>query len=387
MFSNVVQRIKERVIRNIFDIISFNSATLIFAEKFLYFLLGLAPHLRVIDIYWILRELRLVRIWDPWILRNGNEYKVFFLAGPEFKSPFWSSGLILSASSSDLKRWSFQGVALSPSQYQWSNGRMLAGSCYKENGHFYLFYSTSPKPPDMFSEAIGIAVSKDCSNWQKSPLPLLVPDYKYYGASEASSIFPSEQINKFFPDGLHKQFRDPYIFKCHLTEQYCLIFSASYENGHPVRRACVGIAVSQDIKGPYTLIKPLLYPSVDGYKGIFYEIERPQIIFEHGKYYLLFSSWVHGVNPDYLDNYKKFDLSDSSVYCYVSTSLEEPFVPLEIPIIPGSEKTGLYGTNFFQDEKGGWLAYGWYTKNYTLELSCKFPVIWDNEIPKILVCQ
>lgn len=60
-------------------------------------------------------------------------------------------------------------------------------------------------------------------------------------------------------------------------------------------------------------------------------------------------------------------------------------MPLRTPIIPGSGKTGLYGTNFLQSEKGDWLAYGWYTKSYTLELGCKFPVVWDDEIPRIVV--
>lgn len=313
MLRKILRRVK---------LISFNFVinpfTLDVSEKVLYWLLRKAPYITSIDIYTLVRNLGLLRIWDPWILRDGGEYKLFFLAGPEFKEPFWLKGVVLSATSNDLKEWSFQGLALKPNEWKWSNGRMLAGSCYKENDHFYLFYSASPKPPNLFSEAISIATSKDCMNWKRSPRPLLVPDYKYYGASETTSIFPLEQVNEFSPNGLHHQFRDPYIFKCHLNNQYCLIFSASYAKGHPVRRACVGIAVSQDIDGQYTLIKPLLYPSIDEYEGIFYEVERPQIIFNHGKYYIFFSSWVHGVNPSYLDNFKSFDLSDSSVYCYTS---------------------------------------------------------------------
>ena len=69
----------------------------------------------------------------------------------------------------------------------------------------------------------------------------------------------------------------------------------------------------------------------------------------------------------------------------MADTLEGPFIPLSIPIVPGSGKTGLYGTNFLQDEEGNWFAYGWYPENFTFEISRKFRVIWDDEIPKILV--
>jgi len=360
-----------------------NPITLDVSEKLLYWLLEKAPHITAINIYALVKNLGILRIWDPWILRDGSEYKLFFLAGPKFKKPFWIKGIILSATSSDFEEWTFQGLALKPDECEWSNGRMLAGSCYKENDNFYLFYSSSPKPPNLFLESISIAMSKDCLDWQKYSTPLLTSDNKFYGSSKATISLEEQQ--RFSPNGLHQQFRDPYIFKCNVTNQYLLIFSAASANGHPFFRGCIGQATSRSIEGPYTLLEPLLYPVTEDNEGIFYEVERTQIIFKHNKYYLFFSSWVSSINANWVSNYKEFDLSHSSVYCYVADTLERPFIPLGIPIVPGSGRTGLYGTNFLQDEEGNWFAYGWYPENFTFEVSRKFRVIWDGEIPKILV--
>jgi beta-fructofuranosidase len=225
-------------------------------------------------------------------------------------------------------------------------------------------------------ESIALAVSKDCQNWQKTPETLIVPDNNIYGSSTT-----------FVPLLKHRQCRDPYILKCHLTNQYYLIFSSVVSKGHPLYRGCVGLAVSQSIEGPYKLLQPLLYPQVNELdEGIFYELERPQIIFKDGKYYLFFSAWVHTINPKAINYYSHLDLSDSCIYCYTSDRIEGPFLPSsEFLFVPGSEKTGLYGTNFLQDEEGRWFAYGWYPQSFTYEVTRKFPVIWDMEVPRILV--
>jgi hypothetical protein len=40
-----------------------------------------------------------------------------------------------------------QDVSVQPDDYQWRNGRILAGTCVEENNKFYLFYSASPQKP------------------------------------------------------------------------------------------------------------------------------------------------------------------------------------------------------------------------------------------------
>jgi beta-fructofuranosidase len=330
----------------------------------------------VIRILYLLNKQYLIRIWDPWVLKNGDEYKLFRLASLAFYEPFWSEGIILQSVSKDLNRWSSMGVALKPDKSQWRNGRMLAGCCVQENEQFYLFYSASPKSPDLMIESIGLAVSKDGSTWQKTSEALLVPDNNIYGS-----------CTNFISLLEHRQCRDPYVFKCYITNQYYLIFTAVIPNSNPFFRGCVGLAVSQSIEGPYKLLSPLLCPQIDGTdECIFYEIERPQIIYKNEKYYLFFSAWLHSLNPKAINYYSHLDLSDSCLYCYISETIEGPFMPSsEFVFVPGSEKTGLYGTNFLQDEEGRWFAYGWYPKSFSCEVTRKFPVVWDMEVPRILV--
>ncbi|MEO8890203.1 MAG: hypothetical protein ABI417_01495 [Coleofasciculaceae cyanobacterium] len=47
----------------------------------------------------------------------------------------------------------------------------------------------------------------------------------------------------------------------------------------------------------------------------------------------------------------------------------------------GSEKTGMYGTNFLQTstDPEAFIAYGWYHRLHKLAISPAFRVIWKNQ--------
>ncbi|MBW4477258.1 MAG: glycoside hydrolase family 68 protein [Tolypothrix brevis GSE-NOS-MK-07-07A] len=331
----------------------------------------------VILAYFLLCKLKMIRTWDPWIMKKGNEYHAFCLASFITEEPFWMTGVILHLVSKDLEKWSFTDVTMQPDDCQWRNGRILAGSCVEENNKFYLFYSASPQKPNILIESIGMAVSDDLRTWQQQPDVLIVLDYKIYANSQRTDTIYE-----------HCQCRDPYLVKCDVKNQYYLIFSTAISDAHHHFRGCIGLAVSQSIDGPYQLLKPLLFPHVNDEtnNGIFYELERPQLIIKNGKYYLFFSAWGHTINPKASENYSELNLDKSALYCYVSDSLDGLYKPVpEFKIVPGSEKTGMYGTNFLQDEDGEWFAYGWYLETFTCEIGRKFPVIWDTEIPRILI--
>jgi len=57
---------------------------------------------------------------------------------------------------------------------------------------------------------------------------------------------------------------------------------------------------------------------------------------------------------------------------------------MDIPVVQGSDKTGLYAINFIEHIDGKLIAYGWYFK-YILEVSPKFLVHWDKDSIRILV--
>ncbi len=307
--------------------------------------------------------------WDPWILKDGDVYRLFYLVGSKHAVPFWRyRSTIHGAVSTDMKQWKFYGPVLDPEPANaWEAGRLLAGFTYKEDGIYYLFYSASKTEPDILHEAIGLATSLDGLNWQRhSTHELLKPDDRWYGT-----------------DGVHVQWRDPYIFKDHETGRYYMFICACLkEVKNSIFRGCVGLAVADNITGPYELLPPAATPLLDGTgESIFIEMERPQVIYKYGKYHLFFSSWAECLNPQWVEKVGREQLTDSSLYWYTSDKPTGPFTPAsDKPVISGSEKTGMYGTNFLPspDDPEEFIAYGWQSKGYALEVSSFFKVYWNS---------
>ena len=113
----------------------------------------------------ILRSLRRGEpmIWDPWILKDGDVYRMFYLKGIEGQTPWWTVSKLCGAISPDLHQWQDLGTILEPEPANdWESGRIFAGCTYKEDGIYYLFYSAAGKPePHLKNEAIGLATSRD----------------------------------------------------------------------------------------------------------------------------------------------------------------------------------------------------------------------------------
>ncbi|NET73500.1 MAG: family 43 glycosylhydrolase, partial [Sphaerospermopsis sp. SIO1G2] len=105
--------------------------------------------------------------WDPWILKDGDIYRAFYLCGDKKVDPWWEQGRIASAISPDMKHWQELGTILEPvPQNNWDSGRMLAGCTYKEDGVYYLFYGAASQE-EMGKEKIGLAISTDGINWER----------------------------------------------------------------------------------------------------------------------------------------------------------------------------------------------------------------------------
>lgn len=78
--------------------------------------------------------------WDQWILKDGDVYRMFYLRGTPETIPWWASGKICGAISSDMKHWQDIGTILEPEPANyWESGRMCAGCTYKEDGISHLF--------------------------------------------------------------------------------------------------------------------------------------------------------------------------------------------------------------------------------------------------------
>ena len=52
--------------------------------------------------------------WDPWVLKDGDQYRLFYLSGNPDEDPWWKTGWIGGAVSSDLRQWQHLGPVLPP---------------------------------------------------------------------------------------------------------------------------------------------------------------------------------------------------------------------------------------------------------------------------------
>lgn len=303
-------------------------------------------------------------VWDPWILKDGDLYRMFYLQGLEGQDPWWFVSNIGGAISTDLEQWEDLGTLLKPSDQAWEAGRVCAGCAYKEDGIYYLFYSAGGiEMPHLKNEGIGLAVSQDGVRFERvSDRPLLIPDDAdpWYARCAAGS---------------HFHWRDPYVFKDH-GKYYLFICASARVPGD--FQGSVGIAVADRITGPYEVLPPAIdIPDVEDWP--YYHLERPQVIYRDGKYHLFFSCFKMFFNLNWLKAKRR--ITNSSLYWYISDHVTGPYKPINPDnfIVKGSEKTGIYGTNFLQisTDPEEFIAYGWYHRLHTLEVSKTFRVRWD----------
>lgn len=310
--------------------------------------------------------------WDPWILKDGDVYRLFYLRGVEGANPWWTTSKICGAISTDLYNWQDLGTILEPElNNDWESGRISAGCAYKENDTYYLFYSAGGKEfPHNKNEAIGLATSQDGLHYSRySQDYLLRPedDDPWYGRSSWTQ---------------HYHWRDPYIFKDDKTGKYYMFICASSRASGNFQ-GCVGLASADEISGPYKLLPPVVEAPADAADyWPYYHLERPQVIYKDGKYHLFFSCFKMLMNPKWLQQVKHKRITSSSLYWYISDHITGPYQPVHEDeyIVKGSEKTGMYGTNFLQvsTNPDKYIAYGWYHRLHTLEISPAFSVIWKN---------
>ena len=320
-----------------------------------------------------LRSLRgnLPMVWDPWIIKDGDIYRMYYLQGVEGQTPWWTISNICGAISTDMINWQDLGTILEPElANDWESGRVCAGCTYEEDGIYYLFYSAGGKePPHLRNEAIGLATSSDGLHFSRnSDRPLLMPekDDPWYGRSNWTG---------------HFHWRDPYIFKDEQSGTYYMFICAGSQVAGNFQ-GCVGLASSDNISGPYKLLPPAVEAPVDAIDWPYYHLERPQVIYKNGKYHLFFSCFKQFFNPTWLQKFNHKRVTNSSLYWYMSDNITGPYKPVEHDeyIVKGSEKTGMYGTNFLQisTQPEEYIAYGWYHRIHALEVQGAFRVIWKN---------
>lgn len=311
--------------------------------------------------------------WDPWVLKDDDQYRLFYLSGQPDQEPWWKSSSIYGAVSSDLMHWQHQGPVLEPLADQgWESGRIFAGNCYKEQGRYYLFYSAA-SAQDFDQETIGLATSTDGVTWQRQPEPLLKLPGKelIYGRCDRTN---------------HLHWRDPAIYKDPASGKYYLYFCAfltGMGSGTAHYLGGVGLAVADQIAGPYQLLPPPAGPTAEtAATWPFYHLERPQILYLEGQFHLFFSCFKEFVNPQWLATSERNAITDSTLYWYIADSITGPFRPIApVPVVAGSHSTGLYGTQFFllnsTEERSEMVVLGWFHQTYKLAVCQEFKGLYQ----------
>jgi len=87
------------------------------------------------------------------------------------------------------------------------------------------------------------------------------------------------------------------------------------------------------------------------------------------------------VNPHWLSEIGADSVTNSTLYWYVADQITGPFKPISsVPIVPGSNDTGLYGTQFFSLQETGdkdeLLVLGWFHETYQLAISREFKALY-----------
>lgn len=326
----------------------------------------------------ILRSLRPNQpmIWDPWILKTGDVYRLFYLRGLEGQIPWWTVSNLCGAVSKDLENWQDLGTLLEPEpNHAWESGRICAGCAVEEEGAIYLFYSAGGKEmPDLRNEAIALATSKDGIHYQRSLQGWpLIPDEQdaWYGRCNLTQ---------------HFHWRDPYLFKDPQDGRYYMFICASAKTPGNFQ-GCVGLAVSDSIAGTYEILPPVVTPTAETADNWpFYHMERPQVFYKDGRYHLFFSCFRIYLNPAWLAQVNSRRITNSTLYWYVSDAVTGPYRPMfaDESIVAGSDRVGMYGINFLPVDDGyasserfdDFVAYGWYHRLHTLGVSPALRASW-----------
>jgi hypothetical protein len=315
--------------------------------------------------------------WDPMLVKQGDHWFLYVMAarkGVDQESFFIEQNHIHGFSSTDLKHWVDLGVIVGlPAD----SGRLCAGNVILVDGKFYFFFSCTIKQLSMDSldQRIFLATSMDGKKFVLNNQFSLPPDPELY---KTRRVNPETGKMMF-------AWRDPFCFQDPLSGNYYLfICCGGFRWGVPPN---IAIGVADKVAGPYTLIPEAVKLTVaieDTLVMPVSEIERVQVLFRNGRYFIIFSAWKRYVNEAFFrsDPGVDADITDSTIYILVSDNIEGPYrVYTKGPVVQGSKRTGMYGTCLLQvpGQEDAYYAHGWYPDSFRVDVSGRYKCKWDGE--------
>ncbi|WP_254563572.1 hypothetical protein [Oscillatoria sp. HE19RPO] len=302
------------------------------------------------------------RSWDPIVTYWNGVYFLYCLETSQEGPPFWlKKNHIHLYKSPNLKSWIDCGPVLFPKDDQ---EILCAGSIILKGPYLFYFYSVAtlikldkntPREKCLADQELRLARSTDgihfenCDDFYLPPDPLLYPSGRQHPV-EKRSLYA---------------WRDPYVLYCDSTQKYYIYIVTG--GGLWKNSPTIAVARSENLEGPYTLLAPAL--KVANFKGLSSsfcgELEKIDIKYLNGTYYLFGSAWHQGITPEFKSflKSKKLPISNYNTYVFRSNHPEGPFeLFTENPIIKYRHSwiyPGIYGKYFYEDSDGSILVCGW----------------------------
>lgn len=238
--------------------------------------------------------------------------------------------------SSDLKDWTYHGVVLEQGPPgSWDDRAIWTGSVIEHEGAFYMLY-TALCHDELFQQRIGLAISTDLVHWKKhTSNPVIEADLKWY-----------EDIA---PNG--KRFwRDPYLV--YREEEGCFyaFITAREKEGALDQRGCIALARSEDLMN-WDVLPPVCAPRQ------FFHLEVPQMVFEQGRYYLIFCL-AEGDHSKLRQKHPEKATFTGEYYLTSGQFLNGYSLPPHDLLI-GKTNQVCYGGKLIKDPKGHWQLLYW----------------------------
>jgi beta-fructofuranosidase len=212
-------------------------------------------------------------LWDFWLAQDGPDVHLFYLQAPRSLGKqelrHWNVS-IGHAVSQDLRTWQVLPDALRPSPTDaWDDYTTWTGSVVHHDGLWFLFYTGGCRAERGLIQRIGLATSTNLIHWRKHPAnPLISADPRWYELLD---------LNLW-----HDQaWRDPWVFQHPETGDFHAFITARVNHGPADGRGVIAHARSEDLIH-WEVLPPVTEP------GDFGDMEVPQLVAIHGRYYLLF---------------------------------------------------------------------------------------------------
>lgn len=259
-------------------------------------------------------------LWDSWPLAHEDGRTVvhggrswwFFLSAPQLPDPAKRHDIArIRLASHGADGWRDHGNALpeglNPGLREWAGSAMLAD----DGASVSLFYTVAGRrdgPPSFeqrLFECRGVLMADGIGNWQ-TPREIIVADGARY-------VLDRQETTGGAP-GMIKGFRDPAWFRDPATGLAHILFTASAGWDSHAFNGVIGMATRRNDR--WVLDDPLIEAV-----GVNNELERPNVQYRNGRYYLFWSTQRHTFAPEAV-------AGPNGLYGAVAESLAGPWRPV-----------------------------------------------------------